>query len=77
MSVIQVRDVPEEVDGALTDQARAAGLSLNRFLLHEFERVAQRGHNAAVLRRTNAVRGRRPTSEQIVAAVREDRRRGS
>ncbi|MBA2640437.1 MAG: hypothetical protein H0U77_10765 [Nocardioidaceae bacterium] len=77
MSVIQVRDVPEEVHSALTDQARAAGLSLNRFLLREFERVARRGHNAGVLRTTDTVRGRRPTSAQIVTAVREDRRRGS
>jgi hypothetical protein len=70
---VQVRDVPEEVHAELSRQAVDAGLSLNRFVLAEFDRIARRGRNAQVLRRAAARRGRRATSAQVVDAVRAER----
>jgi 23S rRNA maturation mini-RNase III len=74
--VVQVRAVPDEVHDELTQQAREAGLSLNRFLLQELERIARRGRNAEVLRRASRRRGRRLGAAPIVRAVREDRELG-
>jgi antitoxin FitA len=67
---VQIRDVPDAVHAELTRQAEEAGLSLNRFVLGEFERIARRGRNEEILRRGASRPGRRPTSEQIVDAVR-------
>jgi hypothetical protein len=71
--VVQVRDVPDEVHAELTAQADRAGLSLNRFVLGEFERIAGRSRNAAIFAEAAARPGRRPTTAQIVVAVREGR----
>lgn len=73
--VIQIRDVPEEVHRQLSRQAEAAGLSLNRFLLQEVERIVRRGRNTRVLTRAANRRGKRLSSTSIVEAVREDRQR--
>lgn len=74
--VVQIRDVPDEVHAALTEQAEQAGLSLNRFVLGEFERIAARGRNAEIFAAAADRPGRRPTTAQIVAAVREGRDEG-
>jgi hypothetical protein len=70
---LQVREVPDAIHGALTDMAAAAGMSLNRFMLAELERIARRGRNAELLRAAAGRRGRRATSEAIVEAIREER----
>ena len=74
--VIQVRNVPEDVHADLKRQAQEAGLSLNRFLLGEFERIARRGQNAELLTRAARRKGRRVPSSRIVEEVRADRQRG-
>jgi antitoxin FitA len=56
--IVQIRDVPEDVHAELSRQAADAGLSLNRFVLAEFERIARRGHNAEVLRGARVRHGR-------------------
>lgn len=71
--VIQVRNVPDEVHRELTQQATNAGLSLNRFLLTELERIARRGRNQEIFARARRRPGRRPTSAEIVQAIREIR----
>lgn len=73
--VVQVREVPDAVHEELIRQAKAAGLSLNRFVLAELERVARRGRSTQVLKRAARRRGRRLSSAQIVEAVRDDRDR--
>jgi hypothetical protein len=74
--IIQVRDVPDTVHEELARQAANAGLSLNRFMLQEFERIARRSRNAEIFRRSaerTARSGKVPTREQIVEAIREAR----
>lgn len=73
MTVIQIRDVPEEIHRELTRQAQTAGLSLNRYLLQEIRQLALRGRNAEVLQRARSRRGPRLTREQIVETMREVR----
>jgi hypothetical protein len=73
--MIQVRNVPEETYAELRRQADEAGLSLNRFLLGELERIARRGRNAEVLRRASRRRGRRISSSSIVETLRAERER--
>jgi hypothetical protein len=70
---LQVRDVPEAVHAELARQAAAAGMSLNRFMLAELERIARRGRNADVLRTAAARPGSQITSEEIVDAIRAGR----
>jgi antitoxin FitA len=71
--MIQVRDVPEPVHAELTRQAERAGMSLNRYLLQEFERLVRRGRNREVFERAAQRPGKRPTSAQIVEAIRAER----
>ncbi|MEX1006256.1 MAG: toxin-antitoxin system HicB family antitoxin [Acidimicrobiia bacterium] len=73
---IQIRDVPAAVHRELARQAEASGLSLNRFMLGECERIARRGRNVEVLRRAALRAGPRLSAEQIVATIRADRDRG-
>jgi hypothetical protein len=70
---VQVRDVPDGVHDELARQAHDAGLSLNRFMLGELERIARRGRNAEVLRRAASRRGRRASTSAVVDAVRAER----
>ena len=75
--VIQIRDVPDEVHDALAGAARTQGLSLNRYMRHELEQLAQRAQivhdNAAVVRETQAkVRGQADRGT-ILAALHEGR----
>lgn len=72
---VQVRGVPDSVHHELTRQADDAGMSLNRFMLAELERIARRGHNAEVLHRAASRGGRRASTTAVVAAVRAERER--
>ena len=74
--VIQVRDVPDDVHEALVRQAKAEGLSLNQFVLREYEKIARRARNAEIFARAAARPGRRLSREQIVESLREIRERG-
>jgi 23S rRNA maturation mini-RNase III len=68
---IQVRDVPESVHSELARQAEQAGMSLNRYVLKEFERIARRGRNAEILDRAAADPVLGLSSGSIVDAIRE------
>jgi len=48
-------------------------MSLNRFMLAEFERIARRGRNADVFRTAAARPGSRIAREEIVDAIRAGR----
>lgn len=74
--IIQVRNVPEEIHAELVRQAARAGLSLNRYLLAEFGRIARRGRNAEIFKRAAKESGKRPSAQEIVRIIREDRERG-
>lgn len=73
--VIQARDVPDEVYVELVRQAADRGLSLNRFVIGEFERIARRGRNAAIFAQARARPGDWPSTEEIVAVIRKERDR--
>ena len=75
--VIQLRDVPDEVHDALTQAARAQGLSLTKYMLRELEHLARRPQvvrdNAESIRRTQQkVRGR-SERDLILAVLHEGR----
>ena len=59
--VIQVRDVPDDVHEALVRQAKAEGLSLNQFVLREYEKIARRARQRRDLRAGGGPA--RPTAE--------------
>lgn len=75
--VIQVRNVPDEVHDALVEAARAQGLSLTTYMLHELEHLARRAEvvyaNAVVARETQAVVRGRIDRDSILTAVHEGR----
>ena len=74
--VIQVRDVPDEVHGRLTEEARRSGLSLNQYLLVQYQRLARRADNRRVLQALADVEGPRPTRRQVLQQLDHDRRHG-
>jgi hypothetical protein len=71
--IIQIRNVPETVHAELVRQAKAAGLSLNRYVLLELERLARHGRNAEIFRRASSFEGKRPSTKQIVETIRSIR----
>lgn len=75
MATLYIRDVSDDVTEALKQRAAAAGMSLSAFVGGELAKLASRPTNAEVAAR---LRGRDrsggPTSADIVAAVRFDRR---
>ena len=75
--IIQVRNVPKKVHTELVRQAKNAGLSLNKYLLREFERMARLGHNAEILARAHDLIGKVPTSDTVkqIHEGREERER--
>lgn len=73
--VIQARDVPDEVYTELVRQAGVRGMSLNRFINAEFERIARRGRNAEVFATARGRTGDWPSGEEIVSVVRAERDR--
>lgn len=78
--VIQVRDVPDDLHRALTDAARAEGLSLNKFVARELSRAIVRREavatNRDVARRAHRrMRGTASISlEEIATSVHAGRR---
>lgn len=74
MKTFQIRNVPDEVHGALRARAALAGASLSDYALSELERVASRPEVSDVLRRA-ATRSGGSTTPDLVAAVRSGRDR--
>lgn len=75
-TIVQVRGVPDDVHDTLKRQAETAGMSLNRFLLAEFEAITRRSRNAAIFDRARTRGGRRLGREQIVEELRDLREHG-
>lgn len=75
--VMQIRDVPDEVHHALTQAARAQGLSLTKYVLRELEHLAHRPQvvhdNVTSIRRTQQLVQGRPDRETILAVLHEGR----
>ncbi|SNS07258.1 hypothetical protein SAMN04488107_1186 [Geodermatophilus saharensis] len=70
-SLLQIRDVPDDVRRALKERAAARGESLNRYLLGLLERDAARPTVQEVLDR--AARRAGPATESALVAVQEAR----
>ena len=73
-TMIQIRNVPDDVHRVLRTRAAAAGLSLSDFVLQELERVADHPPVADLLARARARAGG-ASGEAVVAAVRSGRDR--
>lgn len=78
MALVQVRNVPDETVARLKAQARAKGLTMAAYIRGELEKLAEKPTNAEIideLRRERAAHPewRRPTREEVVAAVRRTR----
>lgn len=75
--VLQIRDVPDDVHDALAEAARARGLSLTRYMLHELEHLAKRAQvvhdNADVIRRTQSQVQGQPGRDTIMSVLHEGR----
>jgi len=71
-SMIQIRNVPDEVHRTLKVRAAQAGMSLSEFLLREVISVAQRPTLEEVLKRIKE-RGPAQVSIDSAAAVRAER----
>jgi hypothetical protein len=77
--IIQLRDVPAEVHDALTREAEAAGLSLNRYVIRELANIAKRSeqvhHNRVLLeaaqKRISALDPSAANPQATMAALRE------
>lgn len=72
--MLQVRHVPDHVHSELRRRARAAGLSLSDFALHELERAVERPSIEEVLGR--AARRRIPLGFAEARAIIEAERSG-
>lgn len=77
--VMHIRDVPDDVHAALSEAAKAQGLSLTRYMLRELEHIAERPQivrdNAMVARRTQAKVGGHASRDTILAVLHEGRDR--
>lgn len=73
-SLLQIRDVPEEVRRALKARAAAQGVSLNSYLLRLLGRDAARPTAAEVFRRA-AQRSQHPevSAVDVLSAARKER----
>lgn len=74
MSLVQVRDVPEETLRALKARAAERGLTLSAYLRGELAKLAARPTNAEIIERLGR-RNRRggPTVAETVAEIRKTR----
>ena len=75
MPNIQVKNVPDDVHGALRRRAAAAGQSLQEYLLAELTRLGRTPTVAEVLERVGHRSGGRLSLRQAEYDVREDRGR--
>lgn len=74
MSVLYVRDVPDEVSAELKERASSLGLSLSAYVAGELTKIAARPTNADIVRRLAALdRSGGPSCEEIVDIVRAGR----
>ncbi|MGB3185153.1 MAG: antitoxin [Ornithinimicrobium sp.] len=75
MTTLYIRDVSDEVADTLKDRAAIEGKSLSAYVAGELSRIAARPTNAEIVARLKARdRSSGPTTEEIVAAVRAERR---
>jgi len=75
MTTLYIRDVPGEVAETLKDRAAAEGKSLSAYVSAELSKIAARPTNAEIVARLKARdRTHGPTTEEILTAVRADRR---
>jgi len=73
--IIQVRDIPERVHGALKARAAREGMSLSDFVRRELKRLAERPTLEEWLHQTRHARpisGKR-ASVRIIRGLRDDR----
>ncbi|MPZ67239.1 MAG: hypothetical protein GEU83_17630 [Pseudonocardiaceae bacterium] len=73
--MIQIRDVPDDVHAALTEQAAAAGMSLSRFALRELEQRSRISRNAEIFAMLRELPGTRLAAAEIVEDIRAERDR--
>jgi plasmid stability protein len=73
--MIQVRDVPESVHGALKARAAREGISLSDFIKRELERVAERPTMREWLERTQGAKpiAAKRTPAQVIRELRDER----
>ncbi|TAM66171.1 MAG: hypothetical protein EPN48_17650 [Microbacteriaceae bacterium] len=75
--VMHIRNVPDDVHDALTEAAKAQGLSLTRYMLHELEHLAKRRQvvqdNAVVIRDTQAKVQGRSDRDTILSVLHDGR----
>lgn len=73
--MIQVRDVPESVHGALKSRAAREGMSLSDFIKRELERVAERPTMREWLERTEQAKPipAKRTAAQVIRELRDER----
>jgi plasmid stability protein len=73
--MIQVRDVPESVHGALKARAAREGMSLSDFIKRELERVAERPTMREWLERAQQAKPipAQRTAAQVIRELRDER----
>jgi hypothetical protein len=75
MTTIYIRDVSEATAETLKERAAAEGKSLSAYVGAELAKIAARPTNAEIVARLKARdRSGGPSADEIVAAVRSDRR---
>lgn len=74
MTMLQIRNVPEDVHRRLKSRAAIAGMSLSEYALAELRRAAERPTRQEVLERI-AARRRGDVLPSAAAAVRAERER--
>jgi plasmid stability protein len=73
--MIQIRDVPESLHGALKSRAAREGMSLSEFIKRELERVAARPAMREWLERTQGAKPipTKRTAAQVIRELRDER----
>ncbi|MGH3848253.1 MAG: FitA-like ribbon-helix-helix domain-containing protein [Pseudonocardiaceae bacterium] len=74
MTMLQIRNVPEDVHRRLKSRAALAGMSLSEYALAELRRAAERPTRQEVLDRI-AARRREDFRPSVAAVVRAERER--
>jgi plasmid stability protein len=73
--MIQIRDVPESLHGALKSRAAREGMSLSEFIKRELERVAARPTMREWLERTQRAKPilTKRSAAQVIRELRDER----
>lgn len=75
MATLYIREVPEAVAETLKERSAAQGKSLSAYVAAELARIAERPTNEEIVERLRSRdRSNGPTTEEIVAAAKADRR---